>query len=232
MRHEVTKMFEKFLASQNLTVRKVAIIGGSSLDPEACLVKEIYPKALVHFFDIANPEEDEMFFFLDINKSETIHGFEATFDLVISSQVLEHIWNHSNFFSILERITREDGLIWLNCPKSNLEHGSPHYFSAGFTSSYLTKNLGSRNFAILDAGEIGNKRYYLATHLARYWQTPGENRRPIRSYNFQPGTKLGVLRKFLREFPVRVLLVLIPKPMSEDSAWATESYAAGRKNRS
>jgi hypothetical protein len=230
MRHEVTKKFEKFLASQNATIERVAIIGGSSLDPEASQIKEIYPNATIDYFDIANPEEDEKFFFLDINESHTIDGFESKYDLVVSSQVLEHVWNHSNYFSIFERITRENGLIWVNCPKSNLEHGSPHYFSAGFTASYLTKNLGIRNFTILESGEIGNKRYYLATHLARYWQTPEENKKPIICYNFQPGTKLGVLRKFLREFPMRLFLVLIPKPMSEDTIWATESYAAGRKN--
>lgn len=230
MRYEVTRMFGLFLATRKESVGKIAIIGGSSLDPEVSLLQEIYPKATIYFFDIANPRSDENFNFLDINETGTIPGFESSFDLVVCSQVLEHVWNHSNFFSILECITQENGFVWLNCPKSNLEHGSPHYFSAGFTASYLSNNLKLRNFMILDSGEIGNKRYYLATHMARYWQTPQENRRPIRGYNFQPGSRLGVLRKFLRELPSRVMLALITEPMSKESMWATESYVAARKN--
>lgn len=224
MRHEVARMFKSFLTSQRKSIQTVAIIGGSSLDPEVRIIELLYPDSQIFFFDIENANEDSNFIFLDINESPSPGNFKESFDLIVSSQVLEHIWNHRNYFELFRTLTHEGSLVWINCPRSNLEHGSPHYYAAGFTASYLSKNLGLRGFLELESGEIGNKRYYLAVHFARYWQTPEENAHPVFNYNFQPGTTLGVLRKFLVELPSRLFLAFIPKAHSIDSQWATESY--------
>jgi len=178
-----------------------------------------------HYLNIDNPTQDSNFHLIDINEISSIPDFRLYFDLVISSQVIEHIWNHPNYFDLLCNLVRPSGLIWVNCPKSNMVHGSPHFFSAGFTSTYLAKNLESRNCEILDSGEIGNRRYYLGTHFARYWQTPKENRHPLLKYNFQPGTLHGIVWKFIRELPSRILLTTIKATDSENQEYATESFA-------
>ena len=224
MRSEVTQRFNSFLTGQNRAIEKVAILGGSSRDPEVRIIELLYPKSLIAYFDIENPNQDTNFTYLDINESSSLEKFEGYFDLVVSSQVLEHIWNHENYFELLRRLTHEGSLLWINCPRSNLEHGSPHYYAAGFTAPYLSKNLNRRGFQELESGEIGNKRYYLAVHFARYWQTPEENKSPVLKYNFQPGTMLGISRKFLVELPSRLLLAILPQAYSTESCWATESY--------
>jgi hypothetical protein len=231
MRYEVTQAFMSFLVSQEPSVKTVAILGGSSRDPEVRVLESLFPDAKTYFFDIDNPTSDANFIYLDINDTFSIPEFNSFFDLVVSSQVLEHIWNHANYFSLVTDMTHRGSLVWLNCPKSNLEHGSPHYYAAGFTASYLANNLSKQGFQVLHSGEAGNKRYYLAVHFARYWQTPQENSNPLLRYNFQPGTKLGILRKFLLELPSRLLLTVIPQGKSKESEWATESYVGARKER-
>lgn len=229
MRHLVTKAFKTFLENQTIEIGLVAIVGGSSMDPEVDVIKEMYPGAIIHYFDIDNPANDANFRYLDINSTHSIPEFTNCFDLIVSSQVLEHIWNHEYFFDLISDMSHPGGLIWINCPRSNLEHGSPHYFSAGFTSSYLESNFSKHGFEITNSGEVGNKRYYLATHFARYWQTSDENRRPLLKYNFQPGSNLGILKKFIFELPSRLLLVLLPNANSTETKWATESFIGARK---
>jgi len=229
VRQEVTSEFVKFIEIEKLELQIVAIVGGSSTDPEVAVIKNKYPKAELHYFNLANPEKDLNFHRLDINLDIEVFFDDAKFDLVVSSQVLEHVWNHSNYFKLVAGIARPGGLIWVNCPKSNLVHGSPHYYSAGFAAEYLANNLGNLDCNILRIGEIGNKRYYMAVHLARYWQSPEENKHPILHYNFQPGSKLGVLRKFIKDLPVRLYLSTIPRRDSKSKDFATEAYVGAQK---
>jgi SAM-dependent methyltransferase len=229
VRQIVTSEFAKFIDIEKLEVQFVAIVGGSSSDPEVAVIKHRYPKAEIHYFNLANPENDLNFHRLDINLDVEIFSDDAIFDLVVSSQVLEHVWNHSNYFKLVAGLASPGGLIWVNCPKSNLVHGSPHYYSAGFTAEYLANNLQTLDCNILRTGEIGNKRYYLGVHLARYWQSPEENEHPILHYNFQPGSKLGVLRKFIKDLPVRLYLSTIPRRDSKSKDFATEAYVGAQK---
>jgi hypothetical protein len=227
MRYQVTKRFEQFVVSQGILIETVAVVGGTSTDPEVGSIANLYPEAKFHFFNISNSCNDPNFHFLDINESPPKID-DLKFDLVLSSQVIEHIWNHKNYFEILVKFTKPSGLIWVNCPKSNMVHGSPNYFSAGFTASYLSQNLEHLGCEILVATELGNKRYYLGIHLSRYWQTREENEHPLWNYNFQPGSYLGVARKFLNDLPSRLFLSLVSRKDSVGKDFATESFVGAR----
>jgi SAM-dependent methyltransferase len=229
MREVVTEKFKEFIFSQANSIENVAVVGGNSEDPEVATVSRQFPDAEFHYFNINNSNEDSNFHTLDINKVTPQSIENMQFDIVVSSQVLEHIWNHHNYFKLLVAITKPRGLIWLNCPKSNMVHGSPDYFSAGFTASYLSRNLEHHGCEILLASEVGNRRYYLGIHFARYWQTLEENRHPLWKYRFAPGSFLGVLRKFIRNFPSRVLLSLVRLEDPSNNDFATESMVGARK---
>ena len=229
MREVVTERFKEFISSQANSVGNVAVIGGNSEDPEVATLTCLFPEVEFHYFNITNSCNDANFHALDLNESNPQFIKNMQFDLVISSQVLEHIWNHDNYFKIVVEITKPTGLIWLNCPKSNMVHGSPDYFSAGFTASYLSRNLENHGCEILLAAEVGNRRYYLGIHLGRYWQTREENRHPLWKYKFAPGSFLGVLKKFVRNFPSRVLLSLVRLEDPSNNDFATESMVGARK---
>lgn len=229
MRQEVTERFKEFISSQANSLEKVGVIGGSSGDPEVAAVTYLFPEVTFYYLNITNSCNDANFHAIDVNESNSYFVKNMQFDLVVSSQVLEHIWNHHNYFNLLVEITKPRGLIWLNCPKSNMVHGSPDYFSAGFTASYLSRNLEHRGCEILLTSEVGNRRYYLGIHLGRYWQTPEENRHPLWKYKFAPGSFLGVLKKFVKNFPSRIVLSLVRLEDPSNKEFATESMVGARK---
>jgi 2-polyprenyl-3-methyl-5-hydroxy-6-metoxy-1,4-benzoquinol methylase len=229
MRNEITQEFLNFLVKTIPTIERIAILGGTSHDGEMGVIGNLYPEAEIHYFNLENPHQDVNFHQTNINFDIVGARYINCFDLVVSSQVLEHIWNHDNYFEMLKVLCKSGGVVWISCPKSNMTHGSPEYYSAGFTSSYLSENLKNKDFTILSSGELGNKRYYLGVHLGRHWQTQAENSHPILRYNFQPGTLKGLTWKFLRDLPSRLVLCMVSTSDTPGRDYATESYIAARK---
>jgi hypothetical protein len=226
MREAVTKKFIEFVNSQNILIEKLAVVGGTSLDPEVAYLLKNFPGLEIHFFDVDNSNNESNFHYCDLNREDVSESFNQYFDLVLSSQVIEHVWNHFTYFNFLVKIVKPGAFVWVNCPTSNMVHGSPDYYSAGMTSSYLAKNLELRNAKTLYSGQLGNQRFYLAIHLGRYWQTPRENRHPVTGYNFQKGSFLGVAKKFFLELPSRVLLIFFTNRNDASYDYSTESYIA------
>lgn len=194
MRNLVVEEFQKWLVTSKPAISTVAVVGGTSADPEVAVVNKLLPDATIHFFGIDNSRNDANYSTLDLNSNPRTNM--AKFDLVISSQVLEHVWNLANAFDNLSQLTKQGSYLWVNCPASNMAHGSPAYYSAGYTDGYIAENLKHRNFDVLISKTIGSKRNYFMTHTLRFWPTEAELRRPVLNYHFQPGSFLGVTRKF------------------------------------
>lgn len=226
MRFQVTKVLEFWLKANKPQISRVAIVGGSSRDPELAILRNLYPFAKIEYFGIENTHKDIKFQKFDLNVQK--HFSEIKFDFVICSQVLEHLWNHENAFAALSNMTETGGFLWINVPASNFPHGSPYYFSAGFSSEYIAKNLSCRNFSICINKNIGSKRYYFMTHILREWVTEEEHNHPVSGYKFKPGTFLGVTRKYLFELPGRVLSLFFSKEITESIEFATESVVLGQ----
>lgn len=226
MRFAVTKIFSDWLTTNNPRIGRVALVGGTSRDPEIAFLKAIYPAVEIDTFGIENPFEDLRFFELDLNQKFKLAAEE--YDLVLCSQVLEHVWNLGNAFDNLRQLVKPNGYIWINCPASNMAHGSPAYYSAGFSSGFLSNNLEIRNFEVLMKSDLGSKRYYFMTHILRQWVSEQEHSHPIMKYVFQPGSKLGVIRKYIREFPGRVVSVSFSKKIENEITFATEALVLAR----
>ena len=224
MRTLVASELLSYLKNHPLEIENIAVVGGSSQDYEVAQISRILPLAKFHYFGIENPHNDENFIYLDLNlKSKGLSSLK--YGLVICSQVLEHLWKLETAFETLVLLTsQEGGLIWINCPASNLPHGSPEYFSAGYSTEFLTKNLVQLGLNIVSSGYYGSKRYHFMTHILRFWATEKEHRHPLLGYNFQPGTRLGVLNKLRRDIPGRLMSTAINKNIRHDVEYATESY--------
>lgn len=218
-----TDEFAKILESK--LVHQVAIVGGYESDPEVKTIRALCPDAQIQFFGIDKLDGIK---YLDLN-STTQTSFSNMFDVVICSQVIEHIWNTSNFFEILNELTAKDGVLWISCPYSNIAHGSPDYYSAGYTPEFLTNNLDRFGWVILIAKQFGSRRSYISTHLYATWLSRDEFLHPLLRYGFQPGTVMGVSLKFMREIPARIHLSFLKKQLTSDSRWATETVVMARK---
>jgi hypothetical protein len=220
MRFLVTREFTTWFSGLTSKPASIAVVGGTSQDPEVIEIKRITPSAKIEYFGIENPFSDNNFTYLNLNDSNQILG---KYDLVLCSQVLEHVWNIENTFSVLTSMASKNGFLWFNCPASNMAHGSPAYFSAGYTAEFVAENFKLRGFTIIESRHFGSKRYYFMTHALRLWATESEHLRPITSYNFQPGTFLGVTRKFLRDLPGRFISLFYSKNNLNSVDFATET---------
>jgi hypothetical protein len=222
----VTEILTDFIHSNKIKPTKIAVVGGSSNDPEVFAINQSFPSAQFFYFGIDNSEKDSNFTYLDLNQ-DTEEIFDQ-YDLVLCSQVLEHLWDLSNGFSLLIKLVSSDGYLWINCPASNMAHGSPEYYSAGYSPEYLKLNLEGRGQEVLMSGCIGSKRQYFMTHLLKSWPTRQEHAHPVFGYRFQPGTPQGIVWKFIRELPGRLVACMFSKKLRSDIGYATESYVISK----
>lgn len=230
MRYLVVDLFTQWLKDEKPLLSNVCVVGGTSSDPEIVVLKNLYPSIEFHAFGIDNPLQDMNFHALDLNRDQVT--IQEKFDLVLCSQVLEHVWNLKNSFACLSDLTKPGGYLWLACPASNMPHGSPEYYSAGYSSDFLALNLEAMNFEILFKKHLGSKRNYFITHALRQWVGQDEHNHPVRGYKVQPGTFLGNSRKYLREIPGRILSLFYSMEVSGSIDYATESVVMARAKES
>ena len=161
------KVFEK------AEVIRIALIGGIDEEPEIKLLLDSGKKIELTIFGVEHFD-----IYLDLNESN-LESHKYHYDLILCSQVFEHIWNHKNAFKVINQLMRESSFLWLTCPTSNRYHGSPDYFSAGLTDKYFKENLKLFDIETVSSGVIGTKRNYLATHLLPVWLTYKGHKNPF-----------------------------------------------------
>ena len=72
-------------------------------------------------------EHSEADFVLDMNKDQ-LPFEDSSFDLVILSEVLEHLYNPFNAINEAVRVLRKDGLLYVSTPFVFHYHGTPYDF--------------------------------------------------------------------------------------------------------
>jgi SAM-dependent methyltransferase len=186
----------------------VGIVGGSHDEPELLQLKLMGMEFTVTTLGI---EGSDVFF--DLNSEFDENDNSIKFDLILCSQVLEHIWNHQTFFENLRKILATNGFLWLAAPAANRPHGSPEYFSAGFR--------------VISQGTIGSKRLYVSTLIFDKWLTVSEHQHPImeiarfKSAGFRAIDPRRIIRL--------IQISLISKTCQSQIRFATESWCFAKK---
>ncbi len=209
-----------FSNSQNI---RIAVVGGYDDEPEIRALRALGFELEVSIFGI-----EENMHFLDLNDKPVItQSSHDKYDLILCSQVWEHIWNHESAFENLLRLTSKDSYLWLACPASNHAHGSPSYFSAGFTSEYLSLNINRMGLAIIAEGQIGTPRNYRATHVLPTWlSVRGHSFPPI--YAFEDKSAYSRILHSIKYSFVNILFLGISPTITDEIAYATESWIFAR----
>jgi SAM-dependent methyltransferase len=222
MRNKLSAELMRLLKVGEFDIKSVAIVGGSSREPELVALKEIYLNLQETYFGIESNEIGIEFYNLDLNEQSSNFG---VFDLVICSQVLEHVWNFDVAIENLINLVRPNGgLLWINCPASNMVHGSPDYFSAGYSPEMLKKHLEFRNLTTINHGSFGSRRMYFFTHALNYWPTDFELAHPLISYRPLRSYGRKIIIESIRGFLGRTYSLLLPWKPDENLTFATESY--------
>jgi SAM-dependent methyltransferase len=225
MREVVVSNFIELIRPYLNNIDKIAVVGGSINEPELEQLKK-FKKFSVKTYGI-DKEND---FFLDLNLQTDLN---VKYDLILCSQVFEHLYDIKNGLMNLAKFMDKDSLLWIGCPASNKSHGSPEYFSAGYQPEIII-NL-SRDFSLqaISFGKLGTKRNYFMTHALRIWPSAEELKHPLFKYDFSrlPNkSKLNILR-FFRDLPGRIYALFIENNLNDKVEYATETYVLLRKQK-
>jgi SAM-dependent methyltransferase len=204
----------QFLKGRNF--KSVAVVGGSINDHEVILIRRKFPKVNVEVFGI---EENQKF--LDLNTLQSIRG---RFDLVLCTNVIEHIFNHENFAENLINLLRKGGSLWCCFPFNDMYHGSPYYFSAGFHPDYLIKLFERHGGAYEKCNIISSRRLYLFTHLLKDWPSEFRYHHPlIGQIIWSLGLRGNPRPPIKNLFPSRLLICLL-------ISWTPKKFTSNPKD--
>jgi len=210
------------------SILDVAVVGGSLDDHEVLLVREKFPDAK---FEVLGIEDNQVF--LDLNELRSV-GRE--FDLVLVTNVIEHVYHHENFAKNLLRLLKHDGILWCCFPYNDMYHGSPNYYSAGFHPEYVVK-LFERNGGFAEKSKIiSSRRYYLFTHLLRDWPSEFRYNHPLIGQILWSLGVTGNPRPPLRNLsPKRLLICLylsmVPKQFTTNFGDGCSAWVKIRKSK-
>lgn len=225
MRWLIAEKFRELLLTNQHVIQHIAIVGGSSQDPEAVILNNIYPNSVIYYLGIDNYGLEENWLYLNLNEPTTSNH---KFDLVVCSQVLEHVWDMHEVFRNLSNLVQPSGLIWINCPTSNIAHGSPDYYSAGYTPEFIEKNMLKHSVTSIEIGVIGSKRYYRSTHLLGLWATMAEHQHPLLGYRISKPITKGKILELCKRMPGRIAMMFWDSRVTANISYATETYFLGK----
>lgn len=201
----------------------IAVVGGDLTEPELLALQKLGFDIKVTIFGVEMSRNS----YLDLNTP--IRKKQMNFDIVICSQVLEHVWDLDSAFKNFNLLLRPNSLLWISSPASNRFHGSPEYFFAGFSEDLLRKMALKFDFTDVRTGSFGTHRNYLATHSLDIWLSPRGHLFPI-LFAFDSRTPLIRLILTLRYFARLIYLSFLSGKLSSNPRYASESWMIARKN--
>lgn len=94
---------------------------------------------------------------------------DESFDVVLCTEVLEHVPDPLSALQELGRIVRPNGQIILTAPFCSLTHFAPYHYSTGLSRYWYEKHLKDLGFEIIQANPNGGWIDYMAQEL---WRLP------------------------------------------------------------
>lgn len=92
---------------------------------------------------------------------------DNSFDVVLCTEVLEHLSDPINVFKELNRIMKKNGVLLLTAPFNSLVHYAPFHYSTGFTSYFYNFHLPRFGFKINLIEPNGNYFEYISQEIRR-----------------------------------------------------------------
>jgi hypothetical protein len=212
------KCSASIFAGHNGDPIRIAVIGGSEYEPEVLALQQLGFKTEVTVLGL-----EEFDTYLDLNSNPSGSLSPPLVDLVLCSQVIEHIWHHQHFFEWMKILSKNHAYLWLAAPAANRPHGLPDFYAAGFTQEFLEYNLGHQGFSILGGGTLGSKRLYVSALTSEVWLSVfGHRVPPLTSFGTRSWAKTQILR--LKFLPTGCSLWMRSGKVRSDLRYATEVW--------
>lgn len=92
---------------------------------------------------------------------------DSSFDVIMCTEVLEHIVNPRDAIREFSRLLKKDGILILTAPFCSLTHFAPFHFYTGFSKYFYENELKINDFEIIEMIPNGNYFEYIAQELNR-----------------------------------------------------------------
>jgi len=92
---------------------------------------------------------------------------DENFDVVLCTEVFEHIPDPIGALRELARLTKSNGLMILTAPFCSLTHFAPYHFSTGFSRYWYEKHLEALGFTVVEVSSNGGWFDFIAQELCR-----------------------------------------------------------------
>lgn len=213
MRWKIVEVFkEQIFNNSAIVFNEVGLVGGHFDEPE---IKVLNPVTVKYFGIESDPRVVTQIF--DLNIPQNV---KHQFELVLCSQVLEHVYDVKQAIVNLSELTLPGGYLWIACPASNYPHGSPHYYSAGYAPELIVNLLEPLGFNVILAQKYGSERMYFFTHTLRRWPTMQEYYFPLR---------FEISRYILRDLFWRIVALFKSPKFDSELHHATETVVFAQK---
>ncbi len=94
---------------------------------------------------------------------------DSTFDVVLCTEVLEHVPDPLAALRELARLVRPGGTVVLTAPFCSLTHFAPYHYASGLSRYWFEKHLADLGFTSIQATPNGGWMDYLAQEV---WRLP------------------------------------------------------------
>jgi ubiquinone/menaquinone biosynthesis C-methylase UbiE len=131
---------------------------------------------------------------------------DCSFDIVLCTEVLEHVPDPLEALIEMDRLIKPMGMIVITAPFCSLTHFAPYHFSSGLSRYWYEKHLSSLGYSILEITANGGWFDYLAQEI---WRLPWAGK----TYSSKA---LGWLA-FISSIPLLIVLFLM-KSFGRDSS--------------
>lgn len=92
---------------------------------------------------------------------------DSTYDVVLCTEVLEHVADAPGVLKELSRLLKPGGKLIVSAPSNCLRHFDPFFFSSGYSDNFYREVLGAIGFLSLSVAPVGHYHSWLAQELAR-----------------------------------------------------------------
>jgi ubiquinone/menaquinone biosynthesis C-methylase UbiE len=92
---------------------------------------------------------------------------DASFDVILCSEVFEHLPDPVLALREFQRLLKKDGVLILTAPFCSLTHFAPYHFSTGFNRYFYEHHLKSLSFEVTEISTNGNYFEYMGQELRR-----------------------------------------------------------------
>lgn len=218
--------FKELLSVVKLQKIRVLVLGGSNTDPEVKILREFFHTEI--YYSSLEPEDEPRFFYLDLN--DLVKKSNLQFDFILCSQVLEHVWNFNIAALNIRNLLKPKGIAWITVPANNFPHGSPDYYIAGFSETFLVKLFESVQLDVLTYGTLSNKRVALYRSLLRIWPDKFQLQFPFFAYYAIEGNFLRKIQFNIVTFFSRLTIAFASPKYTSTNEFPIESWVALQKN--